>query len=183
MLFQGLNKLKRRSIMSAIVLLAIGIIIVACPETYIPSLVDAIGIIALVISFVMIFDFVGSSKKSLVNFVLLTCSIALLIVGLLIMVFELKTVEALAIIFGIALIISGLYSMIYTLVFARRSGRKGWWVMVILSALVIFAGILVIVHPWWNTPEALMKFIGLVIVFIAITSAVRLIWIWPIKGE
>lgn len=181
MLFQELNKLKRRSIMTSIVLLAIGLIILLCPAIYISMLIDAIGMVVLVVAFVLIFDFVGS-KKSLMNFVFLTLALALLIVGALIMVFDLKTVGVIAWIAGLALIIVGLYNIFGAVVFARRSGRKGWGIMVFLAVIMIFLGVIIIVNPWWDTPEALMNFIGLITIYVAIASAVRLIWLWPIKS-
>jgi len=182
MLFQGLNKLKRQSIMMSIVLLAIGFIVVLCPVTYIPTLIDVIGLVMLIVAVVMILDFF-TSKKSLVNFVMLTLALALIVVGGVILVFDIKTIHVLAWIFGIALIMYGLYTMINTLIFSRRSGRKGWWVMVVLSILLIFLGVIVIINPLWDTPESLMKIIGWLIVFSAIVTGVRLIWIWPIKSE
>ena len=181
MLFEGLSKLKRQSIMTAIILLAIGVVLIICPDRYISTLIDVLGILMLLGASIMVLDFI-SSEKSLMDFVRMTCALALGIAGGVVLILDTNTVYVIAWLFGIALIIYGIYSLFHALIFARRSGRKGWWVMVLLSALLIFLGVIIIIHPYWNTPGALLRIIGCVVVFSAIVSALRLIWIWPIKN-
>ncbi len=182
MLFQGLNKLKTRAIMASIILMAAGVIIVICPVSYIEALIDLMGIVMLIAAIVMILDFL-SSQRSLINFILLTVALILGIVGGVILILDLETIYVLAWIFGIALILWAVYSAVGALVFARRSGRKAWWVLLILSALLLLFGLIVINNPFWNTPGELLKIIGLMVIFSAIVSALRLIWIWPIRSE
>ena len=181
MLFEGLSKLKRQSIMMSVSLLAAGIILIICPDRYIGTLVNVLGIFMLLSSCVMILEFI-SSDKSLMDFVLMACALALGIVGGVVLILETNTIYVLAWLFGIALIVYGVYSLFHSLIFARRSGRKGWWVMVLLSVLLIFLSVIIIIHPYWNTPGALLRIIGWVVVYAAIVSALRLIWIWPIKN-
>ncbi len=181
MLFEGLSKLKRQSIMTAIILLAIGVVLIICPDRYISTLIDVLGILMLLGASIMVLDFI-SSEKSLMDFVRMTCALALGIAGGVVLILDTNTVYVIAWLFGIALIIYGIYSLFHALIFARRSGRKGWWVMVLLSALLIFLGVIIIIHPYWNTPGELLRIIGCVVVFSAIVSALRLIWIWPIKN-
>ena len=71
--FEGLSKLKRQSLMTAIVLLVIGIVLIICPETYIGTLIDVLGILILITACIMILDYI-SSNKSLVDYILLTCA-------------------------------------------------------------------------------------------------------------
>ena len=181
MLFEGLSKLKRQSIMTAIILLAIGVVLIICPDRYISTLIDVLGVLMLLGASIMVLDFI-SSEKSLMDFVRMTCALALGIAGGVVLILDTNTVYVIAWLFGIALIIYGIYSLFHALIFARRSGRKGWWVMVLLSALLIFLGVIIIIHPYWNTPGELLRIIGCVVVFSAIVSALRLIWIWPIKN-
>ncbi len=181
MLFEGLSKLKRQSIMTAIIQLAIGIVLIICPDRYISTLIDVLGILMLLIASIMILDFI-SSEKSLMDFVRMTCALALGIAGGIVLILDTNTIYVIAWLFGISLIVYGIYSLFHAMIFARRSGREGWWVMVLLSALLIFLGVIIIIHPYWNTPGALLRIIGCVVVFSAIVSALRLIWIWPIKN-
>lgn len=168
--------------MASIALMAAGVIIVICPENYIEALISVLGVLMLITAIVMILDFLDS-QKSLINFVLLTAALVLAIVGSIILILDLETIYVIAWIFGIALILAAVYSAIGALVFARRSGRKAWWVLLILSALLLLFGLIIIINPFWDTPGALLKIIGLMIIFTAIVSALRLIWIWPIRSE
>ena len=43
MLFEELSKIKRSSIMTSIILAAVGIVMILCPQQYIESLVAEIG--------------------------------------------------------------------------------------------------------------------------------------------
>ena len=181
MLFEGLGKLKRQSIMASIALLAAGIVLIICPDRYIGTLINILGIVMLISACILILDFI-SSEKSLMDFVRMTCALVLGIVGGVVLILDTNTIYVLAWLFGIALIVYGVYSLLHALVFARRSGRTGWWVMVLLSALLIFSGVIIIIHPYWDTPAALLGIIGWTVVFSAIVSALRLIWVWPIKN-
>lgn len=182
MLFEELGRLKRNSIMLAVILAAVGIVMVICPETYIGFLIGALGVVMLIAAVVLVLDFI-SSKKALLNFVMLTLALVLAIIGTMILIAEINTLYAIAWIFGILLIISGLHSLFHTLTFARRSGRKGWGVLVPLSLLTVIAGVVIIWNPWWSIPSDLMMIIGWTVVYAAVVSALRLIWIWPIKDK
>lgn len=180
MIFQELNRLKRNSIMSAVVLMAIGIIMVICPDPYITSLINLLGVIMLVAAVVMALEFI-SSKKALIHFLWLTLALILVIVGTLILIFEIDTLYAISWIFGIFLILYGLYCLLHALTFARRAERKAWWLLIPLSAALIVLGIIAIWNPRWETPGELLTTTGWMIVFAAIISVLRLIWIWPVK--
>lgn len=182
MIFQELNKLKRNSIMAAVILMAIGIVMVICPDAYIESLMNTLGVIMLVAAVVMVFDFI-SSKKALINFIYFAVALLLAIVGALVLISESNTLYAIAWIFGIFLILDGLHSLLHAMTFARRSGRKAWGVLVLLSLLLILFGLITIRNPWWNEPGDLMTLTGWMVVFSAIVSALRLIWVWPVKGK
>lgn len=84
---------------------------------------------------------------------------------------------------GFLLVLDGARTMFHAFTYARRSQRKGWWVLAILSLLLIVAGIIVLTNRWWDTPEMLMKVIGCAVFFSAIISAIRLIWTWPLRNE
>ena len=67
--------------------------------------------------------------------------------------------------------------------YARRAERKGWWVLIVLSVLMILFGLIILVNPWWNEPAKLFDVIGGMLLFSSVVSIVRLIFNWPIKTE
>ncbi len=44
-MFQSLNKLKRTSIMTSIILMFAGFCMILCPADYIPTLIDTLGVV------------------------------------------------------------------------------------------------------------------------------------------
>ena len=181
MLFDSLDKLKRSSIMSAILLVVLGVIIMVCPVAYIPLMIQLLGYTLIVIAIIMILNFFSGSK-SLMEYVKFTGALILGIAGIMVLVFQDNVMRVLAWVSGFLLMLDGARTMFHAFTYARRSQRKGWWVLAILSVLLIIAGIVVLINPWWDTPEMLMKVIGCAVFFSAIISAIRLIWTWPLRN-
>ena len=60
MIFQELNKLKRNTIMSSIILIVFGILMVLCPENYVRTMIELIGAVLLVFSMIGILEYLSS---------------------------------------------------------------------------------------------------------------------------
>ena len=180
MLFESLDKLKRNSIMSAILLVFLGAVIMVCPQAYIPSLMLAFGYTLVVTAIVMTLNFL-SGNKSLMDYLKFTGALIIGVVGIAALVYRSDILRVLAWLFGFLLVLDGGRTLFHSLTYARRSQRQGWWVLTILSVLLILTGILIFVNPWWNSTEMLMKIIGCAVFFSAIVSGVRLIWTWPVR--
>ena len=181
MLFQELSKIKRSSIMTSIILVAIGIVMIMCPARYVESLVSVLGYVMVVAAVVMMLNFI-SAKKSLINYIKLVGALIILLLGISVLVFT-NIVLIIGIVFGLVLLCDGIITIINTLRFVRRAQRKGWWVLILLSVLMILAGLVILVNPWWNEPTKLFDVIGVMLLFSSLVSIVRLIIIWPIKDE
>ena len=182
MLFESLDKLKRNSIMSSILLIFLGAIIIICPNQYIASLTLVFGYALVVISIIMLLNYF-SSNKALMDYIKFAGGLILGLVGICVLAFRGDIMRVLAGLFGFLLILDGGRTMLHAFTYARRSQRKGWWVLAILSGLLMLTGIRVFANPWWRTPDMLMKVIGCAIFFSAIVSGLRLIWTWPLRKE
>lgn len=182
MLFQELGKLKRSSIMTSIILGAVGIFMIMCPKQYVNAMVSVLGYGILVFATVGVLDFV-SGKKMLMSYVYLTGALILALLGIAIVVFETDVVRVNGLIFGLVLVGDGIVGIVNALMYARRAGRKGWWVLIVLCALMITCGLIVLVNPWWDEPILLFDVIGGMLLFSSVVSIVRLVLLWPIKGE
>ena len=180
MLFESLDKLRRNSILSSILLIFLGAVIIICPKAYIPSLTLMLGYTLVVISIIMTLNFL-SSKKSLMDYLKFTGALILGLVGIAVLAFRSDIMRVLAWLFGFLLVLDGARTIIHSFTYSRRSQRKGWWVLTILSSLLVITGILLFVNPWWNTPDMLMKVIGCAVFFSAIVSGIRLFWTWPLR--
>ena len=182
MLFESLDKIKRNAIFTAILLVALGAVMLICPNTYIPTLILVFGYTLIILALVMMLDFY-SSKKSLMDYAKFVGALALGIGGLCVLLFRSETMKVLAWLFGLLLIFDGLRTLIHSFTFSRRSQRRAWWMLTILSALMMVAGVMLFLHPWIGTPISLKHVIGTAILFSAVVSALRLIWTWPVKKE
>ena len=181
MLFESLDKIRRNSIMSAILLIALGSVILMCPETYADLLTHVFGYALIVIAIVMILNFF-SGNKSIMEYLKFVGALIIGLVGISVLVFNDDIMRVLAWLFGFLLILDGARTLLHSFIYARRSERKGWWILTVLSILLIVAGIVLFNNPWCNTPNQLMKVIGGTILFSSLVSAIRLIWTWPIRN-
>jgi len=160
--------------------MALGIIILICPERHIISMTVIFGYTMLVLAIIMMLDFVVS-KKSIMDYLKFTAALALAVIGFSVLTYKNDVVKVLAWLFGFLLVCDGAHSMYHSFTYVRRAKRPGWWVMAIVSGLLIVTGIIIFANPWWNTPSMLMKVIGGAILFAAVVSIMRLIWTWPLR--
>lgn len=183
MLFKGLDKLKRDAIMAAIVLMIIGILFLIIPQTYITFIGNVTGFAFLVVCAIAIFDFVGSTK-ALIHYIKLALGLLIGLFGIELFIFdELFVLVLSSRIVGVLPIILGLIEIFYAVVFARRSNRGGWWVLVILSFVLLAAGVCVFVLPFMSGIRAMLFVIGGSLLYSAFISLLSLIWIWPMHKE
>lgn len=181
MLFDSLDKIKRNSIISAILLIALGTVILICPEKYVPSMMLLFGYALIVLAIVLLLDFI-TCKKTLMDYILFVAALVILIVGICVSSYRSNVMFVLSVLFGLFLFFDGFRTMVHSFTYARRSKRKGWWILSILSGLLILAGILILWHPLVDDANSMMKAVGGTILFSAAVSCVRLIWTWPIRN-
>ena len=182
MLFQELGKLKRSSIMTSIIMMAVGILMIMCPEQYVNSLVSVLGYGMLIYAAVVALNFI-TGKRALMNYIYLTGALCMALVGIAILVFNSDVVRVIGLVFGIWLVGTGLIDLVNATLYARRAGREGWWVLAVLSVLLIVCGLVVLINPWWSEPTKLFDVIGVMLLFSSVVSIVRTVFNWPIKAE
>ena len=181
MLFQGLGKLKRSSIMTSIILMAVGMLMVMCPDAYVGSLVSVLGYAMVIAAAVWGLEFL-SSKKALIHYIFLTGALLLALLGIAVLVRE-DIVRVIGLVFGLVLVGDGCIGIYNAQTYVRRAQRKGWWILTGLCGLLVLFGLIILINPWWDTPARLFDVIGGMLLFSSAVSIVRLIFIWPIRDE
>lgn len=182
MLFNELDKLKRSAIMSSIILMFVGALLLILPITILDLFNNLLGFACLVTFVVILLIFI-SSKKALINFIKLFIGLLFGILGFILLVFDYFLITTLGLLVGLIPIISGVYGIVHAILFARVSGRKGWWLLIILSVLLIGFGVFQFWNPWMTSSEGMIKVIGGTLMATSVISALRLIWIWPIQNN
>lgn len=182
MLFEELDKIKRDAVMMTIVLMFIGLLLLTIPEVYILFLEGTLGFVLLVASVLAILRFL-SGTRVLMHYIELVIGLAGGMLGIMIMLYEGLFLWILSWLVGILPILSGIHGIFHAVAFSRHSGRKGWWVLVVLSALLIVFGGFVFWHPWMTSTQAMLQVVGGVMLYSALVSGLKLIWLWPVRQK
>lgn len=186
MLFQTLDKIKTHSILTAILLMALGVVLLLCPANYIDSLIAVFGYAMIVYSLVKILDFI-TGKMSLIHYISFTWALIVGIVGMSVLAFTDNVLHELGLLFGFLLVLDGGHSLSHAFTYARISQRRGWSVLAVLSVLLIFMGVVIFLSAilfsdiFLDSPVRLLRVIGFTTLFSAFVSALRLIWVWPLR--
>lgn len=181
MLFQSLDKLKRQSILAAILMMALGVVMLICPESYENTLVVTVGYGMIIFALVEMLEFIVS-KKALIHYIIFTGALFIAILGVFILIYNQDLLKALGWLFGFVLVQDSLFTLLNALLFARRSNRKGWWMLIIFAIVLMALGVLIFLNPWRDSPTLLMRIIGGALLFSAFVSTLMLIWVWPFKN-
>ena len=103
MLFQSLDKLKRQSILAAILMMALGVVMLICPESYVNTLVVTVGYGIIIFAIVEMLEFIVS-KKALIHYITFTIALFIAILGVFILIYNQDLLKALGWLFGFVLV-------------------------------------------------------------------------------
>ena len=167
--------------MVSIGVIVLGILMIICPAPYIPTMVGTLGAVLLIFALLGIFDFIASNRTA-IHYVYLTGWLILGVAGTAVLIFEVNSLYSISWLFGAYMIITGISNIISAITYVKRSGRKDWWLLVLLAVLVIACGVIILINPWWDTVR-LFRIVGVMMLFSSFVSILRVIWLWPIKSE
>ena len=171
-----LIKIKNLSIITIITSFVIGIVLIIKPgETLqVVSLICGISLILLGAA-AWISYFV--KDNSMFMAVLGTIS---LIAGIIVCVKYKSIITIMLLLFGAFLIVSGVIDLL-SAVKAKKVGGSGWKVSMVMSALMIIAGIIVTVNPF-TSMEMITRFLGAGLLFYAVMDLIAFFQIKQIVG-
>lgn len=182
MLFDELDKARQRTIMTIIVFVFVGIAFLVVPERYLPFMGSACGFVLVVWAVVSIIEF-AMGPKVLIRYFGLFVALAMGVLGISLFVFDSLFLRLLTGLVAVIPILGGIIGSYHALVFARRSGRKGWWIPLVLTVLLIIFGTMTLVNPWSYNTRAVLELIGGTLAYTAVVYALLLVWMWPKRGE
>ena len=182
MLFNSLDNLKRKMAMGIVMFLVMGISLVVIPVSSIPILGKACGFCLLCLSILKVFDFL-SSRQGLAHYIGLTVGLFAGVAGIAFITIEGLFMGLLNWLTGTLPILLGAVTLYYTLTYLRRSGRKGWWVFIILSCLLLAFGTILFINPWADDERSVLWVIGGTLFYSAVVYIICLFWIWPFQQK
>ena len=182
MLFNSLDKLKRTMVTMIIFLLFAGLTMFVIPVSAVPILGKALGFYLLVLAILKILDFI-SSNKAMINYIGLSLGFLAGFSGILLFAFDGLFLALLNWVTGTLPILCGCLGLYHALTYARRSGRKGWWMLIILNCLLLLFGTILFVNPWVDDPRAVLQVIGGTLFYSGVVYVISLFWIWPFQRQ
>ncbi len=182
MFSRELDKLKRSVITTSIVLLFAGLLLYLIPAEYIPIINIASGFTLLVICVVTMFIFLGSSKI-LIRYLQLCGGLTMGLAGIALWIFDDMFIRLLTLMIGMLPAVISIPSMFHAFAYLRRSGRKGWWILVLCPLALMAFAVFVLWNPWLKDENAVMNAAGTVLISTAVVNALRLIWLRPAKRD
>lgn len=180
MLIDALEKIKQQTIISSIVMMILGLLMLMIPEKYDGTLINLLGYVVLLFGAVMVWNFIESHKK-LSDWILFIVALLLLLLGIFVLLSGDNILKVLSVLFGILLIVDGVHSAAHAWMYARRSGRKLWGLLLGIALLLVLLGIMILNNPWWHVPHSFLKAIGGIILFASVAGLIRLILVWPVR--
>ena len=163
-----------------ICLLFTGLTMFVVPVSFIPILGKVLGFCFLVLSILKILDYI-SSRKAMINYISLALGLLSGFFGILLFAIDGLFLALLNWLTGTLPILLGAMGLYHALTYARRSGRKGWWMLVILNCLLLLFGTVLFINPWADDPRAVLQVIGGTLFYSALVYMISLFWIWPFR--
>ena len=188
MLFKELDKLKRSVLMTTIILMFAGLLLMLMPEGFIDLIGGTLGFCLLVVFAYSVIGFIASSK-AIIHYVLLAAGLVAGVLGACLTLNNDLLRDAADWLVIVIPILAGAYGICHAVFFARRSGRKGWYILVILSALLSSFGFFAIaarivgLFRYGDNAMLPIQIIGGILTFSSIVSGLSLIWIWPVHRD
>ena len=182
MFSRELDKLKRSVITTSIVLLFAGLLLYLIPAEYIPIINIASGFTLLVICVVTMFIFLGSSKI-LIRYLQLCGGLTMGLADIALWIFDDMFIRLLTLMIGMLPAVISIPSIFHAFAYLRRSGRKGWWILVLCPLALMAFAVFVLWNPWLKDENAVMNAAGTVLISTAVVNALRLIWLRPAKRD
>lgn len=103
--------------------------------------------------------------------------------GIALWIFDDMFIRLLTLMIGILPAVISIPSMFHAFAYLRRSGRKGWWILVLCPLALMAFAVFVLWNPWLKDENAVMNAAGTVLISTAVVNALRLIWLRPAKRD
>ena len=180
MVFNSLDRLKRTMVMSITFLMFTGLTMFVVPVSFVPILGQGLGFAFIVFAILKIAKFIDSNK-ALIHYIRLFIGLLFGLVGILLFAIDGLFLSLLNWIVGTLPILLGAIGLYHALAYARRSGRKGWGILVFLNCLLLLFGTILFWNPWKDDPQKVLYVIGGTLFYSAVVYLISLFWIWPFQ--
>lgn len=166
-----LKKIKTNVIASALLCIALGVVLVVWPDMSVQIACMAIGAVLILNGISRLINFIFKRDGSLFSQMNLIMGIIITVIGVWIILQPAKVIAMIPILVGIIIIIHGVNNLQQAVSLCQSRYDK-WWIALILGLLTVGFGVLLIFNPF-EAVETLVMFIGLFLIYDGVSD----IWI------
>lgn len=166
-----LKKIKTNVVISALVCIALGVVLVVWPGMSVQVTCMAIGAVLVLNGISRLMNFIFGRDGSLFSQMNLFMGIIITVIGVWILFQPNKIIAMIPILVGIIIIIHGINNLQQAVTLCKSLYDK-WWVALLLGLLTIGFGVLLICNPF-EAVDTLVMFIGAFLIYDGISD----IWI------
>ena len=166
-----LKKIRTNVVISALICIALGVVLVVWPGMSVQVACMAIGAVLIINGISRLLNFIFGRDDSLFSQMNLIMGIIITVIGVWILLQPEKIIAMIPILVGIIIIIHGINNLQQAVNLCKSQYDK-WWVALLLGLLTVGLGILLICNPF-QAIDTLVMFIGLFLIYDGISD----IWI------
>lgn len=148
------------------VLILLGIVLIIWPNDAAELMTRIVGIVLLLLALIEIIVFICSKNKEALEIIALIGALIFASIGIFLIINPGWLVGFFNIIFGVVIGIYGLFGIVNSIAYARRSGGL-WWIGLIMSVIAVAFAVLIFMNPVWIS-NILMIAIGASLIFAAV---------------
>ncbi len=155
-----MKKILKSTLITSLVLIALGIFMVLSPNTALSTIIKVIGIGIIVAGAITVLLYVlNKGEGSLTS---LATGIILIVAGIVFLVNPAAIEKIFPTVVGILIIVNGILNLIASIK-AKKAGSPAWIVGLILSILTIALGILILSQPLFLMNQ-IVRIVGIVLI-------------------
>ncbi|MBQ1729722.1 MAG: DUF308 domain-containing protein [Oscillospiraceae bacterium] len=156
-----MKKILQNSLITSLVLIALGIFMVLSPNTALTTIIKVFGIAIIVAGAITVLLYVANRGDSR-NLTSLATGIILIVAGIVFLVNPAAIEKIFPTVVGILIIVNGILNLIASIK-AKKAGSPAWIVGLILSILTIALGILILSQPLFLMNQ-IVRIVGIVLI-------------------
>lgn len=158
-----LKRIKANVVVSAILCMALGVVLIVWPGMSVQITCCAIGAVLIVMGISKLIQFIFYRDGSLFFQLNLVLGIVITIIGVWIVLQPEKIIAMIPILMGIIIVLHGINNLQQTVKLCQEKYDK-WWIALILGLLTVGFGIVLICNPF-EAVETLVRVIGIFLVY------------------
>lgn len=166
-----LKKIKANVLISALLCIALGIVLVVWPGMSVKIVCRAIGVVLVINGLIRLLNFVFRKDGSLFSQMNLILGVVIALIGIWIFSRPDTIIALVPILVGVIIVIHGINNLEQAVSLFQSKYDK-WWVALVLGLITVGFGVLLIFRPF-EAVDTLIMFIGLFLIYDGVSD----IWI------